>query len=139
MRRCCVTNSARGKETIEHSINCGLANYSTWLAEPENASERNKDDMMTPYLKRHFIFIAYAESACYVGCGKVTNIPSCVLEFIRDQVPDKKGLYRGRTYQLYVNSNPVREVLLMDSERALRCIRTEISNITNNGVFYELP
>jgi hypothetical protein len=122
--RCCVTKSVRGKETIEHSTNCGLKNYFTWRAEPKNASERNEDDTMTPYLEIHFIFITYANSACYVGCGKATNIPSCVLEFIRDQVPDKKGLYHGRAFQIYGNSNPFREVLLMDNERALRCIQT---------------
>jgi hypothetical protein len=76
----------------------------------------------------------------YVGIGKVTNIPSCVLEFIRDTVHDEKGIYRGRYFQLYGNRIPEREVLIMESEKALRCIMTEITNrVTNIGVYYELP
>jgi hypothetical protein len=39
---------------------------------------------MVPYLKRHFIYIGYAKLMYHVGSGKVTNIPSCVLQFIRD-------------------------------------------------------
>jgi hypothetical protein len=95
---------------------------------------------MVPYLKRHFIYINYAKSVYYVGSGKLTNIPSCVLEFIQDTVHDKKGIYRGRSFQLYGNRIPVREVLLMESERVLHCIRTEMTNrVTNLGVYYELP
>ena len=139
MHRCCVTKSSREKETIEHAIRSGLSNHSIWIAKPDNAEGRNKDDMMTPYLQRHFIFIDYAKYASYVGCGKVTNLPSCVLEFIRDQVPDKKGLYRGRTLQLFGNISPVREVLLMESERALRCIRTAHTYATNPTLYYSLP
>jgi hypothetical protein len=76
----------------------------------------------------------------HVGSGKVSNLPSCVLEFIRDIIPDKKVIYRGRSFQLYGNQSPVREVLLMESEGALRCIRTEMTNkVTNLGVYYELP
>jgi hypothetical protein len=67
-------------------------------------------------------------------------MPSCVLELIRDTVHDEKGIYRGRSFQLYGNQIPVREVLLMESERALHCIRTDMINrVTNLGVYYELP
>jgi hypothetical protein len=62
------------------------------------------------------------------------------LEFIRDTIPDEKGVYRGRSFQLYGNQSPVKEVLLMESERSIRCIRTEMTNkVTNLGVYYELP
>jgi hypothetical protein len=118
----------------------GVATYNTWVECPDNASERNKDDKMVPYLKRHFIYINYANSVYYVGSGKVTNIPSCVLEFIQDTVHDEKGIYRGLSFQVYGNLSPVRGVLLTESERALRCIRTEMTNrVTNLGVYYELP
>jgi hypothetical protein len=136
----CITTTGIGKETIENSIMSGVATYNNWDERPDNSSERNKDDKMVPYLKHHFIYINYAKSVYYVGSGKATHIPSCVLEFIRDTVHDKKGIYRGRSFQLYGNRSPVREVLLMESERALRCIRTEMTNrVTNLGVYYELP
>jgi hypothetical protein len=93
-----------------------------------------------PYLKRHFIYINYAKSMYHVGSGKVTNLPSCVYEFIRDTIPDEKDIYRGRSFQLYGNQSTAIEVLLMESERALCCIRTEMTNkVTNLGAYYELP
>jgi len=119
---------------------CGSVTYNNWVEHPDNNEQRNKDDKMVPYLKRHFIVIDYAKSTYLVGSGKVTNIPSCVLEVIRNAVFDEKGIYRGRSFQLYGNSSPVREVLLMESERALRCIRTQMTNKRPNlGVYYELP
>jgi hypothetical protein len=51
-----------------------------------------------------------------VGSEKLTNLPSCVLEFTRDTIPYEKGIYRGWLFHLYVNNSPVREVLLMQSE-----------------------
>jgi hypothetical protein len=136
----CITSTGTGKETIERSIACGVAEYNELVQKPDNASQRNKENKMVPYLKRHFIYINYAKSVYHVGSGKVTNLPSCVLEFIRDTIPDEKGIYRGRSFQLYGNQIPAREVLLMESERALRCIRTEMKNkVTNLGAYYELP
>jgi hypothetical protein len=87
-----------------------------------------ENDKMVPYLKRHFIYINYAKSVYYVGSGKVTILPYCVLEFIRDTVHDEKGIYRGQYFQLYGNRSPAREVLLMESKRAIRCIRMEMTN-----------
>jgi hypothetical protein len=103
-----MTMTGIGKETIEHSIVSGVATYNNWVESPDNASERNKDDKMVPYQKHHFIYINYAKSVYYVGSGKVINIPSCVLELIRDTVHDKKGIYRGRSFQVYGNRSPVR-------------------------------
>jgi hypothetical protein len=124
----CITTTGTAKETIEHSIMSGVATYNNWVECPDNASERNKDDKVVPYLKRHFIYINYAKSVYYVGSYRVTNIPSCVFEFIRDTVHDEKGIYRGQSFQLYGNRSPVREVLLVEGEKALRCIRTEMTN-----------
>jgi hypothetical protein len=122
-----------------NSIMSGVATNNNWVERPDNGYKRNKDDKMVPYLNRHFIYINYAKSMYYVGSGKVTNIPSCVLEFIQDTVHDKKGIYRGLSFQIYGNRSPVREVLLMESERTLHCISTEMTNIvTNLGVYYEL-
>jgi hypothetical protein len=78
----CITTTGTGKETIENSIMSGVATYNNWVECPDNASERKKDDNMVPYLKCHFIYINYAKSVYYVCSGKVTNMPSCVLEFI---------------------------------------------------------
>jgi hypothetical protein len=86
---------------IEYSIACGVGEYNEWVQQPDNASQRNKDDKMVPYLKRHFIYINYAKSMYHVQSGNVTNLPSCVLEFIRDTITDEKGIYRGRSFQLY--------------------------------------
>jgi hypothetical protein len=116
-----------------------VSEYNEWVQQPDNASQQNKDDKMVPYLKRHFIYINYAKSMYHAGSGKVTNLPSCQLEFIRDIIPDEKGIYRGWSFQLYGNQSPVRQVLLMESEQALRCIRNEVTNkVTNLGVYYEL-
>jgi hypothetical protein len=79
METSCITKTGTGKETIEHSIYCGLAEYNEWVQQPDNASQRNKDYKMAPYLKRHFIYIKYAKSMYHVGSGKVTNLPSCEL------------------------------------------------------------
>jgi hypothetical protein len=81
METSCITSTGTGKETIEHSIACGVAEYNEWVQQPDNAPQRNKDDNMVPYLKRHFIYINYAKSMYHAGSGKVTNHPSCVLEF----------------------------------------------------------
>jgi hypothetical protein len=136
METSCIPSTGTGKEKIEHSIACGVDEYNEWVQQPDNASQRNKDEKMAPYLKRHFIYINYVKLMYHVGSGKVTNLPSCVLEFIRDTIPDEKGIHRGRSFQLYGNQIPVREVLLIESERALRCIRTEMTNkVTNLGVY----
>jgi hypothetical protein len=49
---------------------------------------------MVPYLQHHFIFINYAKLMHHVGSVKVTNLPSCELD-------DEKGIYRGRSFQIY--------------------------------------
>jgi hypothetical protein len=56
-------------------------------------------------------------------------------------ISDEKGIYRGRSFQLYGNQSPLREVLLMESERARCCIRTKwqtksqiLESITNYHV-----
>jgi hypothetical protein len=117
-----------------------VAEYNEWVKQPDNDSQRNKDNKMVPYLKCHFIYNNYGKPMYHVGSGKVTNLSSCILEFIRDIIPDEKGIYRGRSFQLYGNQSPVREVLLMESERTLRFIRTEMTNkVTNLGVYCELP
>jgi hypothetical protein len=140
METSCITSTGTGKETIERSIAYGVAEYNEWVQQPDNASQRNKDDKMVPYLKHHFIYINYAKSMYHVWSGKVTNLPSCVLEFIIDTAPDEKGNYRGRSFQLYGNQSSVREVLLMESERALRCTRTKMTNkVTNLGAYYKSP
>jgi hypothetical protein len=90
METSCITSTGTRKETIEHSISCGVAEYNEWEHQPDNASHQNKDNKMVPYLKHHFIYICYAKSMYHVGSGKVTNLPSCVLEFIIDIIPDEK-------------------------------------------------
>jgi hypothetical protein len=87
METSCITTTGTGKEMIEHSIACGVAEYKESVQQPDNTSQRNKDNKMVPYLKPHFIYINYANSMYHVGSGKVTNLPSCVLEFIRDTIP----------------------------------------------------
>jgi hypothetical protein len=119
METSCITSTGTGKETIEHSIVCGVVENNEWVHQPDNASQQNEDEKMVTYLKRHFIYINYAKSMYHVGSGKVTNLPSCILEFIRDTIPDEKGIYRGRSFQCYGNQSPIREVLFMESERAL--------------------
>jgi hypothetical protein len=79
METSCITSTGTRKETIEHSIACGVAEYNEWVQLLDNDSQRNKDDKMVPYLKRHLICFNYAKSMYHVGSGKVTNIPSCVL------------------------------------------------------------
>jgi hypothetical protein len=136
-----------GKEMHQNNRNrerndvmSGVDTYNNWVEHPDNASNINKNDKMVPYLEHHFIYINYSKSVYYVGSGKVTNLPYCVLEFIRYIVHYEKGIYRGRSFQIYGNRSPVRYVLLMYSKRDLRCIRIEMMNkATNLGVYYELP
>jgi hypothetical protein len=87
----CIKTTGTGKETIEHSIDYGVAEYNKWVQQPDNVSQQNKDDKMIPYLKHQFIYINFAKSMYHMGSGKVTNLPSCVFEFIRDTIPDKQG------------------------------------------------
>jgi hypothetical protein len=95
---------------------------------------------VVPYLKRHCVYIEYAKSMYHVHSRKVINLPSCVLEFVRDIFSDEKGIYRGRSFQLYGNKSHLIEVFLMESECSLCCVRTEMTNkVTNLGVYYELP
>jgi hypothetical protein len=134
----CVATTGRGTKKIEHSIASGMDVCNDWVQQPENVLEPNKDEKMVPYLKRHFIYIDFAKSMYHVGSGKARNLPSCVLEFIRDIITDEKGIYRGWPSQLYGNKSPVREVLMMESKCALRSVRTEMTNtITNLRVHYE--
>jgi hypothetical protein len=79
METSCITSTGTGKETIEHNIACGLDEYNEWVQHPDNASQRNKDEKMVPYLKHHLIYINYAKSMYHVGSGKVTNPLPCVL------------------------------------------------------------
>jgi hypothetical protein len=71
MGRRCITTTGMGKETIDNIIMSGVATYNNWVEHPYNASERNKDNKMVPYLKPHFIYINYAKSVYYVGSEKV--------------------------------------------------------------------
>jgi hypothetical protein len=44
METSCITSTGTEKETIERSIACGVGEYKEWVQQPDNASQRNKEN-----------------------------------------------------------------------------------------------
>jgi hypothetical protein len=55
----------------------------------------------------------------------VTNVPGCVLIKIRQNFLNKIGFYKDCSFNIKGNEQPTVEVLLIESEIAMRCIRKD--------------
>jgi hypothetical protein len=92
----------------------------------------NASVQIAPYIIRHFIVQAHARESKLVGFNIVTNIPGCVLINIRKNFLNKIGFYKDFSFSIKGNEQPPVEVLLIESEIAIRCIRKD----TIEGQFY---
>ena len=53
----------------------------------------------------------------------MTNIPGCVLKHIRERYANTHGTFKNLIVKFHDNSQPPLEILQIESERALQCIR----------------
>jgi hypothetical protein len=94
---------------------------------------------MAPYIIRNFIVQAYARESKLVGFNIVTNVPGCVLIKIRQNFPNKIGSYKDFSFNIKGNEKPPVEVLLIESEIAMRCIRKDaIEGQFDSDRYYQL-
>jgi hypothetical protein len=80
---------------------------------------------MAPYIIRHFIVQAYSRESKLVGFNIITNVPGCILIKIRQNFPHKLGFYNDCSFNIKGNEQPPVEVLLIESEIVMRCIRKD--------------
>jgi hypothetical protein len=78
---------------------------------------------MGPYSIHHFIIQSYARASNLAGFNIVTNVPGCVLVKIRQNFPNKFCFYKECWFNIRGDGKPPVEVLLIESEIAMRCIR----------------
>jgi hypothetical protein len=78
---------------------------------------------MTPYIIWHFISESYSRASKLVGFNIVMNVPVCVLNKIRKTFSKKVGFYKYCRFNIKGNKQPTVEVLFIESEIAMRCIR----------------
>jgi hypothetical protein len=94
---------------------------------------------MAPYIIRHFIVQAYARESKLVGFNIVTNVPGCVLIKIRQHFPNKIGFYKDCSFNIKGNEQPSVEVLLIESEIAMICIRKDAIEVHfDSDRYYQL-
>jgi hypothetical protein len=78
---------------------------------------------MAPYIIQHFIVQSYKRASKLVGFNIVTNMSGCVLIKIGQNFSNKVGLYTDCRFNIKGNGQPTVEVVLIESEIAIRCIR----------------
>jgi hypothetical protein len=108
---------------VTSSIRDGFNNYKLHLATPKVKGANNASVRMAPYIIRYFIIQSYARASNLVGFKIEMNVPGCVLVKIRQNFPNKFGFYKECRFNIRGNEQPPVEVVLIESEIAIRCIR----------------
>jgi hypothetical protein len=80
---------------------------------------------MAPYLIRHLIIQSYAIELILVGFNIVTNVPGCVLIKICQNFLNKVRFFKNSHFNIKSKEQPPVEVLLIESEITMRCIRKD--------------
>ena len=139
-QKVCLIDSSVGLKLVTKSIREGFNNYKLHISKPNVKGRDNASVEMAPYIIRHFIVQAYARESNLVGYNIVSNVPGCVLIKMRQNFPNKVGFYKDVRFNIKGNEQPPVEVLLIESEIALRCIRENaIEGRLNNDRYYQLP
>jgi hypothetical protein len=109
------------------------------IATPKNKWADNAWVQMAPYIIRHFIIQSYARASKLVGFNIVTNMPGCVLIKIRQNFSNNVVFYTNCRFNIKGNEQPILEVLLIESETAMRCIRKNaVEGQFDSNIYYQL-
>jgi hypothetical protein len=68
---------------------------------------------------------SYARESKPVGFNIVRNVPGCILIKIRQKITNNVGFYKDCRFNIKGNGQPPVEVLLIESEIEMRCIRKD--------------
>jgi hypothetical protein len=138
-KKTCLINTSFGLKLFTSSIRNGFNNYKLHIVKPNMKRADTASVQMTPYIIRHFIVQAYGRESRLVGFNIVTNIPGCVLIKTRQNFPHKIGFYKDFSINIKGNEQPPVEVLLIESEIAMRCIRKDaIKGKFDSDRYYQL-
>jgi hypothetical protein len=121
----CLMNTCFGLKLVTSSIRDGFKNYKLHVAKSNIKRADNASVQMAPNIIRHFIVQAYATESKLVGFNIVTNLPGRVLIKIRQKKSNKIGFYKDCSFNIKGNERPPVEVLLIESEIAMRSIRKD--------------
>jgi hypothetical protein len=121
----CLMNTSCGLKLLSSSIRNGFNNYKIHISKPNMKRADNASVQMAPYIIRRFIVQAYARESKLVVFNIVINVPGCVLIKIRQKILNKMGFYKDCSFNIKGNKEPPVEVLLIESENAMRCIRND--------------
>jgi hypothetical protein len=132
-------NTSFGLKLVTSSIHDGFNTYKLHIAKPNMKRDDNGSVQMTPYIIRHFIVQAYARESKLVGLNIFNNVPGCVLIKIQQNFQNKIGFYKDFSFNIKGNEQPPIEVLLIESEIAMRCIRKDaIEGQFDSDRYYQL-
>jgi hypothetical protein len=135
----CLMNTSFGLRLVTSSIRDGFNNYKLHISKPKMKRADNASVQMAPYIIRNFIVQEYARAYKLVGFIILMNVPGCVLIKIRQHFPNKIGFYKDFSFNIKINEQPPVEVLLTESEIALRCIKKDaIEGKFDSDQYYQL-
>jgi hypothetical protein len=121
----CLMNTSLGLKLVTSIIRDGFNNYKLQIVKPNMKREDSASLQMAPYIIRHFIVQAYARESKLVGLNIVTNVPGCVLIKKLQKIPNKIGFYKDCSFNIKGNEQAPVEVLLIQNEIIMRCIRKD--------------
>jgi hypothetical protein len=139
VKKICLMSTSFGLKLVTSSIRDGFNTYKLHIVKPNMKRADNALVQMAPYIIRNFIVQANARESKVVGFNTVTNVPGCVFIKIRQHFQNKIGFYKDCSFNIKGNEQPPVEVLLIENEIAMRCIRKDaIKGQFDSDQYYQL-
>jgi hypothetical protein len=131
--------SGVGLKLVTSSICAGFNSDKLHISKPKINGADKAFVQMAPYIIRNFMLQLYARDLNFVGFNIVMNVPGCVSIKIRQHFPNKVGFYKYCRFNIKGNEQPPVEVLLIESEIAMRYIRTNaVERQFDSDRYYQL-
>jgi hypothetical protein len=128
-----------GLKLVTSTIRDGFNSYKQHIAIPKIKGADNASVQMVPYIIRHFIVQAYSRASKLVGINILMNVPGCVLIKIQQNFSNKVGFYKDCRFNIKGNTQPIVEVLFIESKTAMRCIRKHaVEGQFDSDKYYQL-
>jgi hypothetical protein len=112
-----------GHKLLISSIRDGFNFNKLHIATPKIKGANDASVKMAPYIIHHFIIQFYAKASNLVGFNIVMNMLGCVLIKIQQNFHNKVVFYKECQFNIRGDEQPPVEVLLIESEIAMRCFR----------------